>query len=343
MASLGRRAGFTLIELLVVVAIVAVLVGLLLPAVQTAREAARRMQCRNNLKQLGLALHNYQEVHGVFPRVCFQGSGSVSGWQGFSVHTMLLPQLDQAALYNQLNLNLTFTTGSNGTLKNTPIAAFLCPSDLGGQQVKGAGNNYVVSGGPSLMMISPTPGFGIGGSPGTQIADADQIGMFNIRRNVGMQDLLDGTSNVMAASEGIIGDGITTAYRLGDHVRNTAFPSGMPNTFATAAQLDAYGVSCLAGSATHYSDPHKEWINGMPSQTAFNSLNRPNSTNPDCHECTTCGWYDSRGVWNARSRHTGGVSVLLGDGAVRFVGDSTDLLTWQRLGAIADGNPLGEF
>lgn len=349
-APLGRSLGFTLIELLSVVTVIAALVSLFLPAIQQARESARQIQCRNNLKQMGLALHNYHDQHNVFPRICFEGSGAGSGektgWQGFSVHTMLLPQLDHATLYNAIDLNKYALTGApNETLKNQAVSTFLCPSDFGWVKTEGAGNNYLVSGGPSLIMISPVPGIGIGagGSPGTAIQEQNQIGMFNMRRSISWRHLTDGTSHTIAMAEGIIGDNDTTQYRLGDLVRGTSFPTEFPETFASADQLETFASHCQENVSSHYSSCHKEWINGMPGQTAFNTLNPPNSSHPDCHECTTCHWYDSRGVWTSRSRHSGGVNVLLADGAVRFLGNSIDLTTWQRLGAINDGGLIGPF
>jgi len=340
-----RAGGFTLIEAMVVVATTAMLVGLLLPAVQKSREAARRVQCRNHLKQLGLALHVYHDQHRVLPRICYEGSGpgsgSVTGWQGFSVQTMLLPALEQSALYQQLNLNAQSLTGDNAVPKNTSVDVFLCPSDFGGTPVDGAGNNYVVSGGPSLLMISPVPGKNVGGP--ASILPGEQIGMFNMRRTLSFRHLIDGTSQTLAMSEAIIGDGVRGSYTLGDLVYGAAFPAGFPNLFATQAQLNDYGKACSQMTASHFSDPHKEWINGMPAQTAFNTLNPPNSKHPDCHECPRCGWYDSRGVWTARSRHAGLVNGLLADGSVRGISDSIDLLTWQRVGSIHDGHALGEF
>lgn len=344
------RRAFTLIELLVVIAIIGVLVALLLPAVQQARESARRTQCRNNLKQLGLAMHNYENSNRCFQRANYSSvTTSTTGWQGFSGHVMLLPYLDQSVIYNQIDFTQSFWGGANATLKATVIRAFLCPSDQGWQHgnygndpgtTGGGGNNYFVSGGPSLLMLGVTGG-SVGGTPGTPIAFTDQIGVCNLFRNVAIADISDGTSNVIAASEAIIGDGNGTLFTIGDVIRGATIPAGFPNTFANQTQLSQFSSSC--DPVTHYGVTGKNWINGMPGQTFFNTLNPPNSPNVDCMECGGCSWYDGRGVINARSRHTGGVHCLFADGSVRFVGNNIDITTWQRLGAIADGNPVGEF
>ena len=338
-----RMRGFTLIELLVVIAIIAILIALLLPAVQQAREAARRSQCKNNLKQLGLAIHNYHDTHSAFPQGRF---GSVQdsctggcAWRGFSAQTMMLPFMDQAPLYNQINFNLMYNDGTgtpnNNALSRNKIAPFICPSDQAWAGAE-AGNNYVLSAGPSMWW---------------QIAIGQSIGMFNERRNIRFGDLTDGTSNTIAASEGLKGDNDSSRLSPGDLVRAVPFTAGLASSsiFPTKGALDGYGAACLAAVGTtptatnHHSHPHQQWMNGIGAQTIFNTANTPNSRNPDCHPCVGCGWYDSAGVWSARSRHTGGVHVLLGDGAVRFVSDNVDFDTWQRLGHISDGNTIGEF
>lgn len=346
-----QRCGFTLIELLVVIAIIAILIALLLPAVQQAREAARRTQCRNNLKQFGLAMHNYENSQRCFQRANYSSvTTSTTGWQGFAGHVMLLPYMDQAPLYNRIDFTQAFWGGSNATAKATVISAFLCPSDFGWKSgtygndgtTGGGGNNYSVSGGPSLLMLGVTGG-PVGGTPGTPIGVGDQIGVCNLFRNIRIADITDGTSNTIAVSETITGDGNGSIFTLGDVIRGADIPSGFPNTFANQTQLSAYHNVCVGAVATHYGITGKNWINGMPGQTFFCTLNPPNSPNYDCMECAGCSWYDARSVITARSRHTGGVHCLLADGAVRFVGNNIDLNTWQRLGAIADGNPIGEF
>lgn len=333
----SRKAGFTLIELLVVIAIIAILIALLLPAVQQAREAARRSQCRNNLKQLGLALHNYHDNYNMFPisiapSVRDSSTGTYA-WRGFSAQAQILPYVDQAPLYNQLNFNLMFDEAPNNSAAlRIRIPGFLCPSDT---QFPGSttepGNNYVMSAGPSVFW---------------SIATADKVGMFKYYANVRIGDVTDGTSNTIMASESTTGSNSTTAANFKiqrNLVRAQAFPSGMPNSFATKAQLDTYGVQCLTGTSNIHGHVRSQWMNGIGGQTIFNTLNSPNSPNPDCHPCAACGWYDSAGVWSARSLHVGGVHTLMGDGSVKFVSENTDNLNWQRSGAIADGNTVSEL
>ncbi len=328
----SMRLAFTLIELLVVIAIIAILVALLLPAVQQAREAARRSSCKNNLKQFGLALHNYHDTHSVFPQAAYgsiHDSGTPGGtyaWRGFSVHAMLLPFMDQGPLYDQFDFDLRYDMAPNTNLNNTQVTGFQCPSDV---PFPGAepGVNYVVSAGPSLFW---------------QRSIADSVGMFRNESTIKFRDILDGTSNVIAASEALHGDNTGSAFNPDqDLVRAQSI--SFPNVNATRAQLDAYGTQCIAGSSNHHSHTRREWANGIGGQTVFNTLNTPNSANPDCHECGGCGWYDSRGVWTARSRHKGGVQVLLGDGAIRFISENIDFNTWQNLGHISDGEAIGEF
>ncbi|QDT28938.1 putative major pilin subunit [Gimesia panareensis] len=325
------RRGFTLIELLVVIAIIAILIALLLPAVQQAREAARRSTCKNNLKQFGLAMHNYHDAHGMFPiaNVPSVRDSCTGGcaWRSMSAHALLLPYMDQAPIYNKINWSLRYDESPNTTVQNTRIPAFLCPSDLkwpGGDP----GNNYYVSAGPSTWWRA-----GIG----------DQVGVFNFSKPTRISDILDGTSNTIAAAERTVGDnngGKFSVYT--DLVRAQAFPFSQ-RSYVPKASLDAYGTQALTGTSNTHSHVGREWMNGVGGQTVFNTLNPPNSPNPDAHPCSGCGWYDSAGVWSARSRHTGGAHVLLADGSVRFASDNIDINLWQHLGSAIGQETIGEW
>ena len=355
-ASLRRaQRGFTLIELLVVIAIIAVLVAILLPAVQQAREAARRSQCQNNLKQLGIAMHSYNETHSVFPRGNYErydasnyGYGNYS-YFAFSAHAMLLPFLDQAGLYTKLDFSRAPNEGTNDSVKQATVPAFLCPSDLrqipnGGGYNNGPGNSYVMSAGPSFFWFGFAPA-----AVTTTISNiTDQVGMFNYRRTVAMRDLSDGSSNVIAASEHIMGDGdtSTTAISIGDTLRGVG-TGGAPASFPSVAQVNAWASLCTAAKAAPTTaargDTGSNWAYGNIGLTVFNTITTPNSAAPNCISCTTCGTNDGQGLFAARSRHTGGVNVLFGDGRIQFLGNTIDNLTWMRLGGIGDGAIVGEF
>ncbi|MGB4708482.1 MAG: DUF1559 domain-containing protein [Fuerstiella sp.] len=326
-----RRKGFTLIELLVVIAIIAILIALLLPAVQQAREAARRTQCKNNLKQIGLALHNYHDVYGTFPPGrTRKASAFVNGsaWYSGNISWLprLLPQIEQTAIYNKIDWNLGNGTsgtdghgGVNGTnptgARRQIIPAFRCPSDPGtggvpwttptGQKVTGqAGNtgyasgNYAASVGDATRITTKPPG------------------IFGQNTRTKFRDITDGTSNTLAVAENIIG-----FYRQGvnDSGNRTVCVAGSKDT----------NSSRQAG----YS-----WFYAYFPQAAFiNTYVGPNAKAIDC------GVNSDRVNQAARSMHVGGVQGALCDGSVRFFSESLDRTTWSNLGNKSDGNPLGEF
>ncbi|QDU61492.1 Fimbrial protein precursor [Planctomycetes bacterium Pan216] len=341
----SRRA-FTLVELLVVIAIIGVLVALLLPAVQQAREAARRGQCSNNMKQVGIALHAYVDAHGVFPPGQINNMSSppassvgAARYVGVGPGALILPYVDATNVWEQIDFTQSMlsvasqgvlgTGGTNGPARMTKIATYLCPSDrpFAGN---GPGTNVVFSAGPSLYW---------------NVSSAGQIGMFNVpwlstgagTRVVRMADITDGLSKSIAASESIVGDGQTGNPDLqADVIRNVGIGSN-PETFWTRAQLDAYGQAALSGASasTDFSYSRSVWINGLPGISVFNTMDTPNPAYPDGIACSGCWWNDNRGIFSARSRHSGGVNVLMADGSINFVNDSIDLDTWQNMGAIS--------
>lgn len=271
--------GFTLIELLVVIAIIAILIALLLPAVQQAREAARRTQCKNNLKQFGLALHNYHDTYNNFPRFV-QGSiydGAGDGWRSFSAHAMILPYIDQAPLYNQINFNLNACcdnggapSNNDGLLNNKKLPAFLCPSDSPPSNM-GAPNNYAVC-------MGPNTGFD------ADINGGQQNGMFNRHQWVGMRDIKDGTSNTIAVSEIMTTDQggspgsqaelslVREAQSVKSEYNNPRHWQGGKAGTITNADVNTWGAA-IAGIATiNGNRVGDKWFHGEPGRTAYNTL-----------------------------------------------------------------------
>lgn len=341
-----RRTGFTLIELLVVIAIIAILIALLLPAVQQAREAARRTQCRNNLKQLGLALHNYESSHTTFPPNLIPGGTNYKYSAGnWGVLAYLSPYLDQTPIYNLMNLNAptyAATAPYNIADPNNALAAgylipmFLCPSDFarslgGGYGVAALGSaNYCANQGSGINNTAAGPR---NGSP----YNADGVMFADSRVRIG--DISDGTSNTACMSESLLGDGPEVS---GGSVppasvqRVYAYLSGYPSSMDDAA--------CAAPSL--WNNDRRRcflWFSGEIRNTSYNHYYRPNDRRWDCITNASALGYTAIGWKAARSQHVGGVHVLMCDGAVKFVSENIDMNVWRNVATRAGGEIVGEF
>ena len=310
----SRSRGFTLIELLVVIAIIAVLIALLLPAVQQAREAARRSQCKNNLKQLGLAMFNYEETHRSFPLGSYAPTSTMANWRAH-----LLPFLDQSPVYMRLNFNGGnfmsggLTVGSNDILANLSMSVYVCPSSPLSPTVGGQGNSqntlmhmYVgISGAypdPALRTVGFTSNYG------GFYANNGSLLHNQITR---IADFTDGSSNTMLIGEqsGRVGTAdIRSAYYGG--WCGTTFPAPVTGT----VQGDAWSTGL---TTVQYQINAKVAAGG--------------SGDP----------YDANTILN--SFHVGGIHMLMGDGTVRFLSENANMDTVRKLAARDDGTVVGEF
>jgi prepilin-type N-terminal cleavage/methylation domain-containing protein/prepilin-type processing-associated H-X9-DG protein len=362
-----RRRGFTLIELLVVIAIIAVLIALLLPAVQAAREAARRAQCVNNLKQIGLALHNYHSVNDRFPlgNIC-TGPGSTPGcvgWDGYSPQVQLLPFLEQTTIYSAINFSLSSTQPANTTGTLVRVASYLCPSD--GNAGAGGNAGWTFNGSDNANTNSYSASTGTTYTPGDNSQGATtSTGMFAYTFCYGIRDCTDGTSNTIAFGEHLVGSKQLNVNRAngvnggggspqwgGQSVDVYNGGSGM-----TAAQSLAQVQNDLQSCATIYQGGANMmnsrgyiWSIGSTGFTLFNTIVPPNSKQYPFSACTFYGSGGANG-WpgaengsnfaNANSNHPGGSNFLFSDGSVKTIKDSVNINTYWGLGTKSGGEVI---
>jgi prepilin-type N-terminal cleavage/methylation domain-containing protein/prepilin-type processing-associated H-X9-DG protein len=310
-----HRRGFTLIELLVVIAIIAVLIALLLPAVQAAREAARRAQCVNNLKQLGIACHNYHDVCGALP-----AAEMVYNATSLSALSNLLPFMEQTNIFNSINFSFTYNTPTNNVLQNvtaqnTRVSSFICPSDVADPHPEfGGQTNYMVNMGSWIVWMSAS---------GPNAALAPPNGIFYGNSATKIADVTDGLSNTTLFSERILADfNPAVVAPIADVFFSPAQPTTLDDAVAACLAIDIYNPA--SAFPLFMGAP---WING---QHVCLHVTQPNTR--------SCGFFSAlRACMPPSSRHPGGVNLLAGDGSVKFIKNSIGLPTWRALGTRAGG------
>ena len=338
MARNRPRSGFTLIELLVVIAIIAVLIALLLPAVQSAREAARRTQCVNNMKQIGLALHNYHDSLGSFPYG--EMSPTNNNWQYWGAMAMLAPFLEGRNMYNALNIGyFSPASNENTTIYFSKISSLICPSD--GKANIDCSNNYKACTGTYARVQDPTQSTN-GNGQGTP---KQTNGFFTKDFTYGLRDCTDGTSQTVAFAEQLRGDGNRDKWTPADGVGGGQ--GGWPlhsgsvtgNAQTEFAMFKAMEQACdrfgyKKAGVTEAQWAGRYWTVGGFNFSLFNTIQSPNG--PHVMGCRSdCGpdcWPEQNGPSMATSAHPGGVNVLFGDGSVRFVKDGIAQQIWMSLG-----------
>ncbi len=327
-----NRAGFTLIELLVVIAIIAVLVALLLPAVQQAREAARRSQCKNNLKQIGLAQHNYHDMASMFPINIGWGSNN-STVGAFSDKVMMLPQLDQAPLYNQTNFmdspwSAAWSGGSSNIITQSQVLpVFVCPS------------------------VSRLPTQGPRGMFTYAINNGSMPRPYNGQSHNGFAAFLGGTANPpdVPVTAGTVVDGLSQTAAYAEILPDPGSNPYIPNATSRNWESCTDPVSCRAACNGDTSSIDNREYGGSAWAAAWGAFkggytHTMNPMETSCYSINNTGtdWGNTT-LTAAGSGHVGGVNVLMGDGSVRFVSVNVNWPTWLAIGTRNGSETVGEF
>ncbi len=335
-----RKTGFTLVELLVVIAIIGILVALLLPAVQAARESARRTQCNNNLKQIGIAMHNYHDVFKTFPFGKGASYLGAAGYARWSAHALLLPFIEQGPLHSTIDFKFAPATPGMGGVINfmppytnpgninlvasqTAVSGFICPSDISISVTGWPGqNNYAANQGGWLCDRSDQMA-----GPNDVSPTETQTGVLYFLSQVRMADIVDGSSNTMAFSEKLRGNGNPTPRRDIFVIPNQTSLQATYQTCSTINPLTATPLTSKWGWS---------WVMGENCCTLYNHVSGPNTLS--CAGLPFPGTMTNMSMQvSASSAHPGGVIALLCDSSVRFMTQTVDLTTWRAIGTRAGG------
>jgi len=331
--------GFTLIELLVVIAIIAVLIALLLPAVQSAREAARRSQCVNNLKQLGIAIHNYHDANGSLPPT--SGTGGPTHW---SMKSRILPFLEQQPLFNSINFSFSPYSSNmqiNYTVQQTRVDGFLCPSDKnpGSSRADEPGTNY-----PNNVGVNPAysdyvpsgPAYFIGKFPkgSKALCRGGESPADSICWTLDFGNARDGLSNTVMFSEFVKGTAVLKGDGLHMVYSVTVSECDFYNDPNPNIQLNA---ACQAATTFAYQFKGALWVNAKMGWGGGYSQSIAPNKKACIYNGRPVSSTDMFNLIGASSYHPGGVNALFMDGTVKFIRDSIDLSTWNAIGTMAGG------